>query len=177
MLDKDMSRKLRPIKNGPYPVVKVCHHTLTVDVNGIYNVVSIDKVSLAKTCNKASSSSTTRSSSESDEGCTPIGVPHNTARTALKQANMRSASWSMTGNILIESNIGLVDMATRQSRIHGDSLSTSRITLCCNVDVKNRSRGRRLLRPTTNSELWERVGMEASAHYSKQLPCCYLGEN
>lgn len=44
---KDHSRKLMPKKDGAYKVINVMKNTVTVDSNGIHNVVSIDCVTLS----------------------------------------------------------------------------------------------------------------------------------
>lgn len=46
--DKNRSRKLRPKKDGSYPLMEGHDHTLTANINGIRNVESIDKASHAK---------------------------------------------------------------------------------------------------------------------------------
>lgn len=43
------SRKLAPKKGGPYRVLKVQRHTVTIDLKGIHKIVSIDGVTLATT--------------------------------------------------------------------------------------------------------------------------------
>lgn len=68
MQDKDPSRKLQLKKDGTFSVIKVRDHTVAEDVNGIYNVVLIDGVPLARTYEEASPSNTTPSPSQSDEG-------------------------------------------------------------------------------------------------------------
>lgn len=50
----DPTRKVRPRKDGPYLFIKECDHKSTVYANGIHNKISIDVVSLAKTCEEPS---------------------------------------------------------------------------------------------------------------------------
>lgn len=47
------SGKSIPKKDGPFRVIQVKNYTVTVDVNEIHNVVSIDRTTLAKTAKEA----------------------------------------------------------------------------------------------------------------------------
>lgn len=45
---QDHSVKLRPKKAGPFKAIRATVHTVTVDVDGLHHVVSIDRVSMAR---------------------------------------------------------------------------------------------------------------------------------
>lgn len=65
-------------------IVKVRDHTLAVDVNGIYNVVSIGRITLSKTCEEAPPSSIALFPPTIDdnmhiEGCPPQHSAHDAA--------------------------------------------------------------------------------------------------
>lgn len=53
MVTQDPSWKLVSRKDGSFSVLQIRNHTVTVDVNGIDNVLSIDRIMLAKTAEEA----------------------------------------------------------------------------------------------------------------------------
>lgn len=42
------SVKLRPKKSGPYSVLRSMPHMVTIDVGGLHNVATVDRVTFAK---------------------------------------------------------------------------------------------------------------------------------
>lgn len=42
------SLKLRPKKSGTYRVVRSAPHTVTIDISGLHNVVTVERVTLAQ---------------------------------------------------------------------------------------------------------------------------------
>lgn len=112
--DNDPSRKLQPKKNGLYPVIKLYSHTLTVEINGIHNVVSVDRVALAKQKEKRASQKglylqlNQKEAEKQDEAC------HSLKSRAAARANTRSESWSVTVNKKTQPTTECDDMGSRQ---------------------------------------------------------------